>query len=178
MIAHNGSVLVGLGNGSEGNMNDWWAYDIASNTWSQKTDFPSSPRHHPYQFGIGDYAYTGLGHGNGIFNEWYRYEIATDTWTEVATLPGEGRVAGTQFSYDGIGYVLSGDGDDHRSMETGEFWAYDPILDTWEERPPHPEGSRWAPASFIIDGEVYLINGTSFGQYVSEVYKFDLISEP
>ena len=61
-------------------------------------------------------------------------------------------------------------------METGEFWAYDPISDNWEEMPPHPEGSRWAPASFIINGEVYIINGTSFSQYVTEIYKYNLDS--
>ena len=38
-------------------------------------------------------------------------------------------------------------------METGEFWAYDPVSNTWEARPDHPGQSRWAPASFIIDGE-------------------------
>ena len=175
MIAHNGKVFVGLGGGgSLGNLKDWWEYDIASNTWSQKDDLPSLGRHHPYQFGIGDYVYTGFGHGDGIFNDWFRYDIAGETWTQVATLPAEGRVAGTQFSYDGLGYVLSGDGDDHGSMNTGEFWAYDPLTDTWDELPSHPEGSRWAPASFIINGEVYIINGTSFSQYVTQIYKFDL----
>ena len=155
-------------------MNDWWEYDIALNTWSQKDDLPSLSRHHPYQFGIGDYVYTGFGHGNGIFDDWFRYDITGEAWTQVATLPAEGRVAGTQFSYDGLGYVLSGDGDNHGSMNTGEFWAYNPVTDTWEELPAHPEGSRWAPASFIIDGEVYIINGTSFSEYVTEIYKFDL----
>ena len=176
MIAHNGRVFVGLGNTSIGNMNDWWEYDITSNTWSQKDNLPSQSRHHPYQFGINDNVYSGFGHGNGIFNDWFRYDITAETWTQVATLPAQGRVAGTQFSYNGLGYVLSGDGDNHDSMETGEFWAYDPISDNWEEMPPHPEGSRWAPASFIINGEVYIINGTSFSQYVTEIYKYNLDS--
>ena len=176
MIAHNGKVFVGLGSSSSGNMNDWWEYDITLNTWSQKDDLPSLSRHHPYQFGIDDYVYTGFGHGNAIFNDWFRYDIAGETWTQVATLPAEGRVAGTQFSYNGLGYVLSGDGDNHNSMNTGEFWAYDPVTDTWDELPPHPEGSRWAPASFIINGEVYIINGTSVSEYVTEIYKFNLNS--
>ena len=176
MIAHNGKVFVGLGSSSSGNMNDWWEYDIALNTWSQKDDLPSLSRHHPYQFGIDDYVYTGFGHGNAIFNDWFRYDIAGETWTQVATLPAEGRVAGTQFSYNGLGYVLSGDGDNHNSMNTGEFWAYDPVTDAWDELPPHPEGSRWAPASFVINGEVYIINGTSVSEYVTEIYKFDLNS--
>ena len=177
MIAHNGKVFVGLGNTSPENLNDWWEYDITLNTWSQKDDLPSQSRHHPYQFGINDYVYTGFGHGNDIYNDWFRYDITAETWTQVATLPAEGRVAGTQFSYNGLGYVLSGDGDNHDSMETGEFWAYDPISDNWEEMPPHPEGSRWAPASFIINGEVYIINGTSFSQYVTEIYKYNLDSD-
>ena len=178
MVAQNGKVFIGMGNNSNGNLKDWWAYDIASNTWSQKEDFPAPKRHHPYQFGIDDYVYTGFGHGNGIFDDWYRYDSVEETWTQVASLPAEGRVAGTQFSYNGIGYVLSGDGEDHRSMETGEFWAYDPVLDTWSALPAHPGSSRWAPASFIIGGEVYLINGKSFGLYTSEIYKYDLTASP
>ena len=94
---------------------------------------------------------------------------------EVTSLPGEG-VAGTQFSYDGIGYVLSGDGEDHRSMETGNFGLTILLLIHGKmdcRTPVDPVGA----ASFIIDGE-YLINGTSFGRYVSENYKFDLKAFP
>lgn len=176
LVAQNGKVFVGLGGGSNGNLKDWWEYDIATDTWSQKDDLPSVPRHHPFQFGIGDYVYTGFGHGNGIFNDWYRYDIAQETWTEVASLPAEGRVAGTQFSHNGLGYVLSGDGEDHDSMDTGEFWVYDPEADSWEAYPPHPGGSRWAPASFVINNEVYIINGTSFSEYITDPFKFNLES--
>ena len=159
-IAHNDKIFVGLGGSSNGNLKDWWEYDMATDSWSQKPSFPAANRHHPFQFGLGDYIYTGFGHGNNfISNEWYRYDPATEEWTQVATLPSEGRVAGTQFSYNGKGYVLSGDGGDHTSMEEGEFWSYDPELDLWEELPPHPGVSRWAPTSFILDGWVYLLGG-------------------
>jgi N-acetylneuraminic acid mutarotase len=177
-VANQGKIFVGLGNNNNGNQNDWWEYDIASDTWSQKPDFPDTKRHHPYQFAIGDYVYTGLGHGNGIFREWYRYDPALEEWQRMADIPGEGRVAGTQFSYNGKGYVLSGDGDDHTSMETGEMWSYDPELNVWDSLPPHPGVSRWAPSSYVIDGVVYLYNGTitvSGGNaYVSDAYSFDL----
>lgn len=159
-IAHNDKIFVGLGGSAQGDLNDWWEYDMATDSWSQKPDFPDLPRHHPYQFGVGDYVYTGFGHGGPlIFDEWYRYDPATEEWTQMATLPAEGRVAGTQFSFNGKGYALSGDGGDHRSMEEGEFWAYDPELDEWEELPPHPGPSRWAPASFVLDGWVYFLSG-------------------
>ncbi len=178
-VTHNGKIFVGLGNNSNGNLNDWWEYDLASRVWEQKPDFPGSRRHHPFMFAIGDYIYTGFGHGAGIYKEWYRYDPATEIWLQVADLPAEGRVAGTQFSYADRGYVLSGDGEDHSSMEEGEFWEYNPVTNEWAQLPPHPGKSRWAPASFIIDGVVYLINGSSYfagSGYVfqEEAYKFDL----
>ena len=77
------------------------------------------------------------------------------------TLPAEGRVAGSQFIHNGMGYALSGDGDDHNSMETGELWQYNPESDSWSAWPEHPGMSRWAPASFVLHDEAYLINGMS-----------------
>jgi N-acetylneuraminic acid mutarotase len=178
-VANKGKIFVGLGNNNDGNLTDWWEYDIPSDAWSQKPDYPDTRRHHPYQFAIGDYVYTAFGHGNGIFRELYRYDPVLEEWQRMADIPGEGRVAGTQFSYAGKGYVLSGDGDDHLSMETGEMWRYDPLLNTWDSLPPHPGKSRWAPASFVIDGVAYLYNGTSYFKgtgfvYQAEAYSFDL----
>ena len=170
-----------MGNGNSGNMNDWWEYDIASNTWSQKPDFPDLPRHHPYQFAVGDYVYAGLGHGNNnaggtnIFDELYRYDPQTEVWDQMKTLPAEGRVAGTQFNYGGKGYVLSGDGDDHTVMPFGSFWEYDPVEDKWNAMPSHPGSSRWAPSSFVIDDYIYFFNGLSFSLVEDlNVYRFYL----
>jgi hypothetical protein len=144
-------------------MDDWWEYDMATDSWSQKPDFPGSERHHPYQFGIDGMIYVGFGHnGPNIYNEMYRYDPSAEVWTEVASLPAEGRVAGTQFAHDGMGYALSGDGEDHSSMEEGELWQYDPSTDAWFQWPSHPGMSRWAPASFVLNDEVYLINGMSY----------------
>ncbi len=177
-VAINDKIYVGMGGGEMGNLNDWWEYDMATDTWEQKADFPSHKRHHPYQFGIGQYIYAGFGHGSvdpDIYRQWYRFDPATNTWSQMADIPGEGRVAGTQFSHKGYGYVLSGDGDDHASMETGEFWKYDPSSNTWEELPPHPGESRWAPASFIINDEVYIMNGIGGDDgYDVKVYKYNL----
>ncbi len=178
-VAHQGKVYVGLGGGSSQNLKDWWQYDIATDTWEEKAEFPSSRRHHPYQFALGDYVYVGFGHGASIYNEWYRYDPSTDTWTEVAELPAEGRVAGTQFSHGGKGYALSGDGSDHYVMDDGEFWEYDPENDAWTQLPSHPGLSRWAPSSFVLNNQVYLINGQTAPngggyEYISTIYRYTL----
>jgi N-acetylneuraminic acid mutarotase len=181
-IAHNDKIFVGLGGSTSGDLNDWWIYDIPTDTWTEGAGFPDLRRHHPYQFAIDEYVYVGFGHGGAlIFNEWYRYDIATDEWEEMATLPAEGRVAGQQFSWNGKGYILSGEGEDHNAMEEGEFWSYDPELDAWEQMPSHPSTSRWAPATFVIDSEVYLFNGIVYGfgpaESVREAYKYNLAGE-
>ena len=173
-----GKIYVGMGGSNQGNRNDWWEYDIATNIWTRRADFPAAPRHHPFQFVADGQIFAGFGHGDGfISNEWYKYDHTSDEWIQVLTLPGEGRVAGTQFSHGAMGYVLSGDGSDHQSMEEGEFWQYDPSNNQWTEMPSHPGLSRWAPASFVVDDEVYLIGGYSTGiGYPSTSYKFPLTS--
>ena len=161
-VAIDDHIYVGLGNSASGDLNDWWEYDMESDTWSEKPAFPDTQRHHPYQFGINGQVYVGFGHHNAeIFNEWYRYDPAGESWTELTTLPDQGRVAGSQFAHNGKGYALSGDGEGHTSMMTGEFWQYDPINDAWAQWPAHPGMSRWAPASFVLNDEIYLINGMS-----------------
>ena len=161
-VAIDDHIYVGLGNSASGDLNDWWEYDMESDTWSEKPAFPDTQRHHPYQFGINGQVYVGFGHHNAeIFNEWYRYDPEGESWTELTTLPDQGRVAGSQFAHNGKGYALSGDGEGHTSMMTGEFWQYDPINDAWAQWPAHPGMSRWAPASFVLNDEIYLINGMS-----------------
>lgn len=178
-IAHNDKVFVGLGGSSNGDLNDWWIYDIATNSWSEAARFPAAERHHPYQFAIGDYIYVGFGHGGpNIYNTWYQYDPSNNVWTQVESLPAQGRVAGQQFSWNGKGYILSGEGEQHSAMLEGEFWSYDPVADSWEQLPSHPGNSRWAPASFVINDEVYLFNGQVYGlgptRYISDAYKYNL----
>jgi len=159
MIAGSGKIWVGLGSGPAGNLDDWWEYDIATDSWEEQPDFPSFNRHHPYYFDIDGYPYVGFGHGQNIYRDFYKFDFENDEWIMLNAFPEEGRVAGTQFSHGGKGYILSGQGEDHEDLDTGEFWQYDPDTDSWEELTPHPWGSRWAPGSFVIEDNVYLLCG-------------------
>ncbi len=172
-------IYVGLGNNPT-NLNDWWEYDISTDTWSEKDPLPGPTRHHPFYFGIDGIAYVGLGHGtefvNGltIYTDFYKFDPETDEWTQLNDFPGEARVAGTQFDFNGKGYVLSGDGDNHSFMEEGEFWSYEPQSDTWSQLTSHPGSSRWAPGNFIIDNYVYFMCGLSTMQLESDLMRFNL----
>ena len=188
MIPVNDKVYVGCGNNQDGNLGDWWEYNIVTDQWSQKSDFIGYNRHHPYYFGIGDYAYMGFGHGSNfgpgsnpnsspyIYSDFYRYDPNNDTWLELSNFPSEARVAGTQFSFNGKGYILSGDGDDHGPLDTGEFWEYSPDTDTWIQFTSHPGDAIWAPGSFVIGCDVYFLLGqnTITSNYPTPLYNYKL----
>ncbi|RYM31444.1 T9SS type A sorting domain-containing protein [Brumimicrobium glaciale] len=182
-VIEDGLLFVGMGNNNvNGNMKDWWEYNIASDSWRQLPDLPGLERHHPYMFSADGDVYTGLGHGNGpgtkVFKDWYKWEIATETWVQLNDFPAEGRVAGTQLSIGDRGFIISGDGDNHNSIPSGEFWEYDYQNDAWNELPPHPGLSRWAPGSFAIGNVVYfgagqVRNGSNAG-LKNDLWSFDL----
>ena len=60
MIVVNNKIFVGCGSNDNGNLGDWWQYDISSDSWSQKSDIIGNNRHHPFYFGLGNYAYVGF----------------------------------------------------------------------------------------------------------------------
>lgn len=248
-------IHVGLGDtlmdGSQfSNLNDYWSYDIATDSWEPLADFPGTPRHHPFYFGIGSISYTGLGHSDGrdpyIERDFYSYHMETQEWIRETDFQSyqidsdslttgmvdsqpppslvstEARVAGTQFSIElplpgntdtiainhelsgSLGFVVSGDGDDHGAMETGEFHAFYPAnsplitwntnINTatsrqtpsdsfnngswWRRLPPHPGKSRWAPGSFVMRGtaRAYFTSGydRSDGQLYADLWAIDL----
>ena len=158
-VSTNDKIFVGLGRTRQSDMKDWWEYDIATDSWSRKPDFPGEQRHHPYFFSIDSLVYVGFGHGRSIYKDFYEYNPRTEKWRRISNLPAQGRVAGTQFSHRGKGYVLSGQGEDHRNLATGEFWQYDPLADDWTQLPAHPGTGRWAPGSFIIGDSLYFSTG-------------------
>ncbi len=170
-IAHNDKIFMGAGSGDAGNLNDWWVYDFATATWEQKANMPGERRHHPYQFAIDDAVYVGGGHrGN-----WIKWDINAETWTAIDDFPGS-RVAGTQFSYNGKGFVLSGDLEDHTPLVEKNFLMYDPAGDEWYELPFESSMHRWAGSSFIIGDDLFYFGGfgANPGGNDLNMWKFDL----
>ncbi len=189
MVVVGDKVYMGCGSNSSGNLGDWWEYDINNDVWTQKTGIPGNDRHHPFYFGIGNYVYVGFGHGSlpgpgsnssgsYIYNDFYKYDPSNDQWTQLNDFPSEARVAGTQLSFNGKGYVLSGDGNDHGPLDSGEFWEYNPINDSWMQLPSHPGDAIWAPGNFVIGCDVYFLLGQN-NNFITpilpvSVYKYKL----
>ncbi|MGY8951560.1 MAG: hypothetical protein ACKVJW_07230, partial [Flavobacteriales bacterium] len=193
MVNVGDKIFIGCGSNNTGNLGDWWEYDIPNDVWQQKIDLPANDRHHPFYFGIGNYAYVGFGHGSvigpgsnpnsnsNIYNDFYRYDPSNDSWLQLTDFPSESRVAGTQFSYNGKGYILSGDGDNHGPLDSGEFWEYETSTDSWLQLNSHPGDAIWAPGNFVIDCNVYFLlgqnNNTAPSTYVGNIYQYKLSSD-
>jgi hypothetical protein len=85
-----------------------------------------------------------------------------------------------------LGFVLSGDGDDHSTMVQGEFHAFYPgniannVSGWWMQLTPHPGVSRWAPGSFVMRGtaRVYFTSGLErFSNiFYADLWQADLTS--
>lgn len=179
MVRIKDKIYVGMGtNLNDKNLNDWWEYDITKNVWLQKASLPGFARHHPFYFSVNDKAYVGFGHGSEklndkiIYKDFYQYSPETNTWKKLKDFPGSGRVAGTQFDYNGFGYILSGQGEEHQNFATGEFWKYDSTNDSWSVLPPHQGSARWAPGSFMIDKKLYFVGGQSNNAYEKDMSVF------
>lgn len=171
-IAHNDKIMMGTGNSAGGNLSDFWEYDMITQVWTQKQTIPGGVRHHPFFFAADNEVFFGGGHRD----TWFKYDLGTEELSPIDNTP-LGRVAGTQFNYNGRGFVLAGDDAAHVNIPKSEsFMVYDPATEEWDYLEPLPEGSRWAPSSFIIDEVLYFYDGTSETHSARTMWKFDLAS--
>jgi len=156
---------VCCGSDNQGFYHDLWEYDPSTNSWVQKADLPAGVRRGAVAFSIGNKGYVGTGYGMSslFFTDFWEYDQPTDTWTQIADYPGEGGVGLSGcvgFSIGNKGYVGTGGGWATGSGgQSGEFWEYDPSINTWSQKADFPGGQRWFAIGFSIGNKGYLGTG-------------------
>lgn len=83
-VGNKGYVGMGhINSGAQGNQNfnDLWEYDTATNSWTQKADYPTAGFHYGTSFSYQNKGYIGFE------NEFYSFSPATNTYTELNTPP-------------------------------------------------------------------------------------------
>lgn len=160
----NGKGYVGLGNqinNMVSDLNDFWEFDPATNTWIQLSDFPGGSRRAATAFTIDNKAYVGLGarnngiNGSTVLSDVWSFNANSNTWTQKANMPIApdlihswaitGRFSAKAFSINGKGYVGNGysvrllpDFEYYSFKKTTDFWEYNPINDSWILKPYSP----------------------------------------
>ena len=156
---------IGLGgtviNGGAAFLSDFWEYDPATDTWTQKADFPGNKTSGAVAFSIGNKGYVGTGVSRGGWQkDFWEYDPAIDVWTQKADYGGEAISFGVGFAINGKGYI--GVGTDSGSSFYSGFWEYDPTLDLWTQVADFPGIARSGAVAFAIGDHGYLGTGAHF----------------
>ncbi len=153
-IAQKGYIGLGHVNGTGVNYayDDWWEYDPASNSWTQKANYMGGVNYGALAWGTSNYGYVG----GGVYHDfnYYRYDPSSNTWSAITDCPLDvsDRVA---LAVDNYGIVI----------DNSLAYKYDESTDTWIQisYPPSPPGI-WN-ATFTLDGSAYMISGSTVLEY-------------
>ncbi len=156
-------VYYGLGHVSSGALNigfqDWWEYDPATNSWTQKANYPHES-HGAVGFSIGNKGYMGSGDSEtlGAVNDFYEFDPVANIWTAKAPCPlsNDGHIS---FAINGLGYLGLGN--------ASQLYSYNPITNNWTLVSSAMPGS-WHGASFVINNKAYYLPSFS-----NTLYMFD-----
>ncbi|MFM7079454.1 MAG: T9SS type A sorting domain-containing protein [Bacteroidota bacterium] len=148
-----GKCYMGTGYNASTYLSDWWEYDPAADTWTQKASHPGNGIVEAASFTIGPFGYVVSA---PLSNDVYSYDPATNTWTAVASFPGGSRQAAVSFSINNKGYVCTGMG---LGFSYNDLWEYDPVLDTWSQKSSMPTGGRHYACGFALGGKAYVGTG-------------------
>ena len=129
---------------------DLWAYDPATNVWTQKADILFSGLAYATAFTVGNKAFAGTGTTllSASTNNFYTYDPTLNTWTSIANCSAIPRNHAFSFSINGKGYVGGGQG----MQNPNDLWMYDPSSNTWTQKSPF-NVNRSGQSAFVANGE-------------------------
>lgn len=175
-FALNNTGYVGMGWDPVG-INDVYAYNATTNSWTQKGSFPGPFLSHATAFVIKNRAYMGTGSGffNNVYtetNQFWMYNPDTDQWTRKSDFGGTARTLSVAFVIDTIAFVGTGGGN---AQAYKDFWKYDFINDTWEAIADFPGGKRTDAVAFTLKGKGYVGLGFSATGVQKDIWAYDPI---
>jgi hypothetical protein len=151
---------------------DFYEYDHATNSWTQKANFPPGARANAIAFSIGGKGYVTTG-GNGSFVNYdmWEYDPTLDTWTQKTSLPGSARWKAQGYAVGAKAYLgLGTDG----SSDLNDWWEYDPTVDSWIQQANYPGSGRLHTMGFTANTYGYVGLGTDVNNnYYNDVWEFD-----
>lgn len=154
---------------------DLFEYDHATDSWTQKANFPIGGRANAVAFSLNGKGYVTTG-GNGVFVNYdmWEYDPQTDTWTQKTNCPGSARAGAQGFALNGKAYIgLGNDG----VNDLNDWWEYDPSTDTWTQKTNYPGSGRSYTMGFPSNGFGYVGLGTDVNtNYYNDVWEYDPVS--
>lgn len=125
-----GTGYVGQGYDFDTNslLNDFYAYNTTSDTWTEISAplNPSANLEGGIGFSLGDKGYIGLGrNGSSPVKNFWKYNPAEDSWQQFATYPGNGVMGVQAFVVANKVYLINGSSQTY-SEDYVEMWEFTP----------------------------------------------------
>jgi len=157
-IGNKGYMGLGHYNGAGPNivLKDWWQFDPATNSWSQKADYIGNNGNGNYAvlaFGMTNYGYIGGGQ-LAVNTSFYRYDPLNNTWQAMANSPTISmNTAG--FVINNKGYYLSG----------STLYEYTETTNSWTSKGNAPFNVATWNSAFTINDKGYVKSGFGLFEY-------------
>lgn len=152
--SHRGYMGLGHVNssGQDISYKDWWEYDPASDTWSQRADFPVST-HGAVSF-VADNCPV-VGGGSALSTQFYKFDPSQNTWAPIAncilTNPGDSQ----GFTVNNRGFVY----------QANQLAKYNPNTNSWSLCANAPISFGQWTCSFVLEGSAFIKGGTQLWEY-------------
>lgn len=191
-----GKAYVGLGRIRYADLlKDWWEYDPANDSWSQKGDFPGRWFRDGIKVATKTKGYVGL----GVYRESlpdgsvksepskdiWEYDPISDKWSVVSQFPGKASVRAASFAIGDKLYIAAGyepgvtlTVDDNCNYFDKEVWEFDTKNKSWTQRKniPTPTDGCYQPTNraYGLSSEEngYLVFGIASGS-LSQLWKYN-----
>lgn len=172
---------IGTGSSEVGNLQDFWEYDPATETWTRKADLPVALSA-SFGFSIGNKGYVGAGQSSGgeLVRDFWEYDPGTNTWTKKANYPGSGLWGASGFSIGEYGYAGTGNtglfsGETPDGNPQKDFWRYNPANNTWTRIADFGGVARAFAVAFCIGKNGYLGTGITglYFNFTKDFWEYD-----
>lgn len=152
-----------------------YVFDVSSDSWEQKADFPYLLGNGFTSFTLNDEGYVMCDDEPNFSVFIWKYNALADTWEPKTGTSysdfGFGGFYGATFAINNLGYLLvSGHSSEH-------FKAYDPISDSWTVKASYPSYNDGYQSGFSIGDKGYFAYNNDNFSYYNEFWEYDPTSD-
>ena len=158
-----GKIYYGTGYNQITCTNDFWQYDPANDTWTQRTGMPGGNRTGAVSFSVNNKGYVALGTDCNFnpYQDVWQYDADADQWIQMSNFGGASRRFAVGFAIDTMGYIATGASG---NVFYTDIWQYNPTTDQWTQKADMPPAGRSNASAFVIGNKGYIglgYNGTN-----------------
>lgn len=178
----NSQAFVGLGFDSDfgayqeggAQLKDLWSYNSVTDTWVQKSSFPSEYTNACIGFVSGSDIYVGLGfNGWGFGNEMWKYNTLTDSWSQLNNNKLNSRAGAVACSNGKQVFIGTG----YNTTNVNDWWAYSADNDIWKKCHSLPDGGRQLAVAMSTSDRFFVATGRHFGGDITVGFLYDDVLE-